>query len=175
MNGREILVSLYSLPSKIWNKKVWIPYLKTTFGQCGENVDIPKDISIQGNHNLFIGEDVSFGEKMVIMCTKARISIGSHVMFGPGVFMISGNHRIDIPDRYIKSITDEEKLPENDQPIVLEGDNWIGARAVLLKGITVGMGAVVAAGAVVTRDVPPYSIVAGVPARVIKYRFAVWK
>ena len=92
-------------------------------------------------------------------------------MFGPGVFMISGNHRIDIPDRYIKSITDEEKLPENDQPIVLEGDNWIGARAVLLKGITVGMGAVVAAGAVVTQDVPPYTIVAGIPARVIKHRF----
>ena len=171
MNGRKILVSLYSLPSKVWNKKIWIPYLKTTFGQCGENVDIPKDISIQGNHNLFIGEDVSFGEKMVIMCTKARISIGSHVMFGPGVFMISGNHRIDIPDRYIKSITDEEKLPENDQPIVLEGDNWIGARAVLLKGITVGMEAVVAAGAVVTQDVPPYTIVAGIPARVIKHRF----
>ena len=171
MNGWKILVGLYRLPAKIWNKMVWIPYLKATFGRCGESVSIPNDISIQGNQNLFVGEDVSFGEKLVIMCTKANVFIGSHVMFGPGVFIISGDHRIDIPGRYMKSITDEEKIPENDLPITLEGDNWIGARAILLKGITVGTGAVVAAGAVVTQDVPPYTIVAGIPARVIRHRF----
>ena len=71
----------------------------------------------------------------------------------------------------MNSITNEEKVPENDLPITLEGDSWIGARAILLKGITVGPGAVVAAGAVVTQDVPPYTIVAGIPARVIKHRF----
>ena len=71
----------------------------------------------------------------------------------------------------MNSITNEEKVPENDLPITLEGDNWIGARAILLKGITVGTGAVVAAGAVVTQDVPPYTIVDGIPARVIRHRF----
>ncbi len=71
----------------------------------------------------------------------------------------------------MKSIGDDEKLPENDQDIILEGDNWIGANAIILKGVTIGYGSIVAAGAVVTKSVPPYSIVGGVPAKVIKPRF----
>jgi acetyltransferase-like isoleucine patch superfamily enzyme len=105
------------------------------------------------------------------MCTNAPIIIGNNVMFGPRVTMITGDHRIDIIGRYMKDITDEEKLPENDLPITLKGDNWIGANATILKGVTIGEGAVVASGAVVNRDVPPYAIVGGVPAKIIKYRF----
>lgn len=57
-------------------------------------------------------------------------------------------------------------------PVIIEGDNWIGANAIILKGVTVGRGAVVAAGSVVIHDVPPYSIVGGVPAKVISERFS---
>ena len=92
-------------------------------------------------------------------------------MTGPRVTMITGGHRYDIKERPMKSIGNEEKLPENDLDIILEGDNWIGANATILKGVTVGQGAVIAAGAVVTKDVLPYSIVAGVPAKMIKMRF----
>lgn len=70
------------------------------------------------------------------------------------------------------TVTDNEKLPDNDKDVVFEGDNWIGANAIILKGVTVGKGSVVSAGAVVTHDVPPYAIVGGVPAKVIKYRFS---
>ena len=105
------------------------------------------------------------------MCTRAKIIFGDHVMTGPGVTMITGGHRIDIPGRPMKSIHNNEKLPENDQDIILNGDNWIGANSIILRGVTIGEGAVVAAGAVVTNDVPPYSIVGGVPARVLKRRF----
>jgi acetyltransferase-like isoleucine patch superfamily enzyme len=105
------------------------------------------------------------------MCTRAEIKIGDHVMFGPHVFMITGGHRMDIIGRYMKSIGNNEKLPENDQDIIIEGDNWIGANSIILKGVTIGRGAVVAAGAVVTQDVQPYSIVGGVPAKLIKMRF----
>ena len=68
------------------------------------------------------------------------------------------------------AISDDEKLPGNDQDVALMGDNWVGSNAVILKGVTVGRGAVVASGAVVNKDVPDYSIVAGVPARVIGSR-----
>ena len=64
-----------------------------------------------------------------------------------------------------------EKLPENDQDVVFEGDNWIGANVTILKGVTIGEGAVIAAGSVVNKVVPSYSVVGGVPARVIRMRF----
>lgn len=65
-----------------------------------------------------------------------------------------------------------EKLPENDAPVVIEDDVWIGANVTILKGVTIGRGSVVAAGAVVTKSCPPYSIIGGVPAKVLKMRFA---
>jgi acetyltransferase-like isoleucine patch superfamily enzyme len=66
----------------------------------------------------------------------------------------------------------KDKSPEDDQPIVIEDDVWIGYRAIVLKGVTVGRGSVVGAGSVVTRDVPRYAIVAGVPARKVGVRFS---
>ena len=92
-------------------------------------------------------------------------------MFGPHVTMITGGHRTDVIGRYMIDITDKEKRPEDDRDIVIESDVWVGANATILRGVTVGQGSVIAAGAVVTRDVPPYSIVGGVPARVLKMRF----
>ena len=68
-------------------------------------------------------------------------------------------------------VTDDEKLPENDLDVVFEGDNWIGASAIILKGVTIGKGSVIAAGSVVTKSIEPYTIVGGVPAKTIKKRF----
>ncbi len=97
--------------------------------------------------------------------------IGDHVVFGLNVTCITGNHRIDIIGRYIDSVTDAEKLSENDEDIIIEGDSWIGANTTILKGVTVGEGAVIGAGSVVTHNVDKYSMVAGVPARKIRDRF----
>ena len=68
-------------------------------------------------------------------------------------------------------ITVKEKLPENDAPIVIEDDVWCGANVTILKGVTIGRGSIVAAGAVVTTSFPPYSIIGGVPAKFLKKRF----
>ena len=62
---------------------------------------------------------------------------------------------------------------KDDAPVVVEDDVWIGAGAIILKGVTVRRGSIVAAGAVVTRDVEPYSIVAGVPAKMVCYRWSI--
>lgn len=73
--------------------------------------------------------------------------------------------------KYIIDVTDAEKLPEHDAPVVIEDDVWCGANVTILKGVTIGHGSVVAAGAVVTKSCPPYSIIGGVSAKIIKKRF----
>jgi acetyltransferase-like isoleucine patch superfamily enzyme len=90
-------------------------------------------------------------------------------MFGPQVGIIAGDHNTSVIGAYMYDI--HEKRAEDDQPVIIEEDVWIGFRATLLKGVTVGQGSIVAAGALVTCDVPCYAIVGGVPAKVIKMRW----
>lgn len=97
--------------------------------------------------------------------------IGRNVIFGPKPTIITGDHRIDIVGKFIADVGNDDKLSENDLPVVIEDDVWCGANVTILKGVTIGHGSVVAAGAVVTKSCPPYSIIGGVPARVIKKRF----
>lgn len=108
---------------------------------------------------------------MCFLCSRAKVVIGDNVMFGPRVTIVTGDHRIDIKDKPMINVTDSEKLPENDLPVIFEGDNWVGTGAIILKGVTIGNGAVIAAGSLIIKDVPPFAIVGGVPAKIIRYRF----
>ena len=151
------------------HKLFYEPVKRSMLGSHGVNVHIGSHL--QGNlENVSCGNNVFLGANNVFLSSRARIRLGDDIMLGPGVTIITGDHRMDIQGKPMTAVTDSEKLPQNDQDVVLEGDNWIGANATILKGVTIGMGAVVAAGAVVTKDVPPMAIVAGVPARTIKYR-----
>lgn len=165
------LYKIINYLSSAWNKMVVNPMKKRALGSYGHNVLLGRGFEMSGCENIYIGNDVSIGANSLFMCTRAKIYIGDHSMFGPHVTVITGGHRTDIVGRYMKSITNNEKLPENDRDIIFEGDNWIGANSTILKGVTIGEGAVIAAGAVVTKDIPPYSIVGGVPAKLIKMRF----
>lgn len=128
------------------------------FKSIGENVPIPKDLIVDGAENITIGSNVHFGPRSLIFTTLAELTIGNYVLFGPEVMIITGDHRIDIKDMHIYQVTDEMKLPENDKPVTIQDGCWIGARVTILKGVTIGEGSIVAAGAVVVKDVPPYSI-----------------
>ncbi len=138
--------------------------------KCGSDVRIGKNVEINWS-NCTIGDDVYIGPNAMFLCSDAPLEIGDHIIFGPNCTIITGDHRIDLVGKYMSAVTVDEKKPENDLPVKLLGDNWIGANSTILKGVTIGFGAVVAAGAVVTHDVAPYSIVGGVPAEVIKMRF----
>ncbi|MEI6521152.1 MAG: DapH/DapD/GlmU-related protein [bacterium] len=138
--------------------------------KCGKNVTIDTGCFFT-HHNISVGNHVAIGKNATFLCALAKITIGNNVMFGPHVFMITGSHRIDVIGRNMIDITNDEKLPENDKDIVIEDDVWIGANAIILKGVVIGRGSVVATGSIVTKDVPRYSIVGGIPAKVMKYRF----
>lgn len=123
---------------------------------------------------IHLGSDVFIGLGIVMRSgPRGSIQIGSHVMIGPNVSFHSGNHSTSYIGRFMSSVGEDEKLPCDEKGIVVEDDVWIGARAVILDGVTVRRGAVVGAGAVVTGDVPPYAVVGGVPARIIKFRLDV--
>lgn len=123
--------------------------------------------------SISVGDDVYLGDRPCLMASRSRIVIGSHVIFGPEVTIRGGNHRIDMVGRLMKSIRDEEKRPEDDRGVVIEDDVWVGTRAVILSGVRIGRGAVVGAGAVVTKSVPAYGIVVGNPARLLRFRWDV--
>ena len=90
------------------------------------------------------------------------VTIGSHVNLAQGITVTALNHNFEAPERRI----DEQGV--STQQVIIGDDIWIGANAVVLPGVTVGNHCVIAAGAVVTKDVPPHSLVAGVPAKIIK-------
>ena len=123
-----------------------------------------------------LGRDgTSIPKGSTIYCTDAACTIGKKVLFGPNPTIITGDHRIDILGKYIADVTVEDKFVDGvnvyDQPVVIEDDVWCGANVTILKGVTIERGSVVAAGAVVTKSFPPYSIIGGIPAKLIKMRF----
>ena len=144
-------------------------FYKKMLRGCGSNVRFSALTSDFTYRNVTIGNDVYIGPHALFLCTESQIFIGNKVLFGPHVTIIGGDHRITDVGRFIYDVLD--KHPEDDQDVHIEDDVWIGTNTTLLKGVTVGRGSVVAAGALVTKDVPPYAIVGGVPAKVLKYRF----
>ena len=107
------------------------------------------------DEHLFIGRFVSVAEEVV--------------------FLLGGNHDSHVPSTYPFDsliLRNREDVPATKGKIVVHDDVWIGQRAMILSGVDVGQGSIIAAGAVVVRDVEPYRIVAGNPARVVKHRFS---
>lgn len=120
---------------------------------------------------VIVGDFSTIGTDATIMCTTADVTIGKHVMIAEGLTIITGRHRYNVVGRYMQDITDSEKEPVDDGPIFIGDDVWIAAKATILQGVTIGRGAIIGFGSVVTKDVEPYTIVAGNPARKIKMRF----
>lgn len=124
--------------------------------------------------------DMTYGDpKLMIWAESERIDIGSFCSIAEDVSIFGGGeHRTDWVTTYPLRIAFNEALAHKDGHPASKGatrignDVWLGYRAIIMSGVTIGDGAVVGAGAVVTRDVPPYAIVGGNPATVRKYRFS---
>ena len=115
---------------------------------------------IGGTRNITIGRETFINSDCSFGCPVATITIGQRVQIGPGVLFETVNHGV-----VYRSGRGRGSIHH---PIVVEDEVWIGAGAILSPGVRIGKGSVVAAGAVVTKDVEPNTAVGGVPARVIK-------
>ena len=148
-----------------WARPIRRFFCSRLFRSMGEMVNIEQGARFGTGANVEIGDYSGLGRNCLI---SGRVTIGSHVMIGPDVMLLARSHRFERTD-----------IPMSDQgegevrEIVIGNDVWIGARALIVPGVKVGTGVIIGAGAVVTKDVPPYAVVGGNPAKVIKWRKSV--
>ena len=135
---------------------------KRLFHRSGQNINVEKGANFYTGWEVELGDNSSLGIDCMI---PYDLKVGKDVMMGPYVIIVGENHNFsntEVPMR-VQGYT---IFP----PVRIEDDVWIGARAIILPGLTIGKGSIIGAGSVVTKDVPPYAICAGNPARIIKYR-----
>ncbi len=140
-----------------------ISILKLMGAKFGRGVVIYPGVWIMNGRNLIVGNDVDFAYG-VLVTTSGGVTIGDRVLIGYRTQILSTNHSIPPIG---------EKFPiSGDKPakVKIANDVWIGANCIIAPGVTIGEGAVIAAGSVVVKDVPPNSINAGVPSRIIRFR-----
>ena len=148
--------------------------LNTKFG---ENITIGKNVKI--NSKVEIGNNTYINYETII---ESNVIIGKYCSIGPQVYIAPGNHPLNfisthpfLYDRKWQEIFEtkinNQKILKKVKNTIIENDVWIGARAIIMEGVHISNGAIIGAGAIVTNDVPPYAIVVGSPAKIIKYRF----
>ena len=129
---------------------------------------MPWMTAYESGANFGTGKGICLGDNssLGINCkVRGPLVIGKDVMMGPNCIIITSNHcSSDTSVHMFEQGYDEPKQ------VTINDDCWIGTNVVILPGVTIGQGSIIGAGAVVTKDVPPYSIVGGVPAKVIKSR-----
>jgi acetyltransferase-like isoleucine patch superfamily enzyme len=123
----------------------------------GERVRLRMPVVVYAPEALTFGDQVDIGE-FVVLRASGGLSIGARVLIAAHAVVTTRGHPEQLP-RWGHTV---------DAPVVIEDDVWIGAGAIVLPGVTIGRGSIVAAGAVVTSDVAPMTIVAGVPAKELR-------
>lgn len=147
------------MPYAMGSKKIRYLMLKNFADSCGKNIKLENSVLL--SPFIEIGDNTEINEFTRI---RANVQIGKDVLIAPGVQLLSINHEfrdIDVP---------MIEQGEREGSIVIEDDVWIGTNAVILQDVRIGAHSIVGAGAVVTKDTPAYSIVGGVPAKVIGSR-----
>lgn len=134
---------------------------KLILDKCGKKIAIGRKAIF--SKNIVIGNNSGIGEKCEIL---GKCTIGDNVLMAPECIIYTRNHNFMDKNELIvnQGVTEEF-------PVVIGNDVWIGRRVIILPGVNIGNGAIIAAGSVVTKDVPPYTLVGGNPSKIIKEQY----
>lgn len=145
---------------------------RAKFGKIGKHVIISPPYSIFNQRNVYIGDHVGILPNAFISAIHAKFVIKGHCAIAEHLTVHTGNHA-RMNGLFVTDITDGNKPKGYDEDVVIEKDVWIGCNVTILSGVHIGRGATVAAGAVVNKDIPPYCIAGGVPAKPIKFYWTI--
>ncbi len=145
-----------------WARVVRRACCRGLFAEMGRNVNVERSAFFGDGRSIRIGDHSGLGINSRMF---GPVTLGRHVMMGPDVIVLTFNHRCDRLDIPMSCQGGTEP-----NPVVIGDDVWIGARVIILPGVTIGQGAVIGAGSVVSKNVDAFAVVAGNPARVIRYR-----
>jgi len=162
--NNRFIRGLYFLYQSFFGTKI------SSFGHFAENVIITPPFNFGNKKNIFIYDNVGIGPNCFISATNAKFIVKGNCAIAEGLTVHTGNHA-SIIGKFITDINELNKPKGYDQEVIIEKDVWIGCNVTILAGVHVGRGSVIAAGAVVTSDVLPYSIIGGVPAKFIKIKW----
>ncbi len=146
-----------SIPEEQAAKRMDI--IRELFGRVGDNCYIEPTFRCDYGYNILAGANLYLNFDCILLDT-APITLGNNCFVGPRVCIFTVNHPLDLARR--------NQMLEYGKPVTIQDNVWIGGNSVINPGVTIGEGAVVASGSVVTKDVEPYTVVGGNPARVIK-------
>lgn len=175
----RIYVGWLSREFKSMGKKVnWVPPLRLLKGakyiSIGDNASIGKNVTLtawdsyEGKHfnpQISIGNNSSIGDDSHITAVNG-ILIGNNVRSGKKILITDNSHGVS--ERRLLDTAPNKRPLFSKGPVIIEDNVWIGEKSSIMPGVRVGYGSIIAANSVVTKDVPPYCVVAGVPAKVIK-------
>lgn len=136
--------------------------VRRIFDEAASDINVERNVFFGSGRGFKMGSRSGLGINARL---QGPLTIGNNVMMGPDVMIYTQNHRTDRVDIPMIDQGNSEK-----REVIIGDDVWIGARCIIMPGVKIGEGSILAAASVITKDVPPYAVVGGVPAKVIKMR-----
>jgi len=147
-----------------FTKKIRGKLYSHLLNDSGKNLRISHGVQIKNPDNVTIGDNCYLGDGVHLYAWHEKITLGDNVLIAAGTKIITRKHDFS---NDLLSIAEQGYT---NAPVIIEDDVWIGFNVVILPGVVIGEGSIIGAGAVVTKSVKPYSIMGGVPARLIRKR-----
>jgi len=166
IKDNKIIRGLYFLFTNYFGNK------KSKLGYYGENVIITPPFNFGNLSNIYLYDNIGIGPNSFISATNAKLIIKGNCAIAERFTVHTGNHA-NVIGKFVSEINETNKPDGFDKDVIVEQDVWIGCNVTLLSGVHIGRGSIIAAGAVVSKDIPPYCIAGGVPAKFIKFKWTI--